>query len=218
MIIAISISSFAQYYFGVVDRLLLTADQHGYIQFNTQTVTLILNTVACVVLINMDASIQIVKLATSIIFLGRPLFLRLYVNKYYEIDRNITYVGEPIKQKWNGIAQHIAAIAMDNTPVIVLTIFATLTDVSIYSVYCLVVMGIRQLIMVAIGGISPLIGNLWAKQEFDRLAKVFSWTEWVIHTGVVLLFGCTSALPSPDTSRVMERFSLLRAILSISSI
>ena len=134
LIIAISISSFAQYYFGVVDRLLLTADQHGYIQFNAQTITLILNTIACVVLINMDASIQVVKLATSIIFLGRPLCLRLYVNKHYIIDRNITYSVEPIKQKWNGIAQHVAAIAMDNVPVIVLTIFATLTDVSIYSV------------------------------------------------------------------------------------
>ena len=200
LILSISVSSFAQYYFGVVDRLLLTSDQHGYIQFNAQTITLILNTVACVILIEMDASIQFVKLTTSIIFLGRPLFLRLYVNKNYSIDRSITYIGEPIKQKWNGIAQHIAAIAMDNTPVIVLTIFATLTDVSIYSVYCMVVMGMRQLIMVATGGISPLIGNLWAKQELERLNKVFSWTEWVIHTGVVFLFGCTSILIVPFIS------------------
>ena len=197
LILAISISSFAQYYFGVVDRLLLTADQHGYIQFNAQTVTLILNTIACVILINMDESIQMVKLTTSIIFLGRPLFLRLYVNKYYDIDRSITYVGEPIKQKWNGVAQHIAAIAMDNISVIVLTIFATLIDVSIYSVYCLFIMGIRQLVMISTSGISPLIGNLWAKKELLKLENVFSWTEWAIHTGVVFLFGCTSMLIVP---------------------
>ena len=200
LIMAISISFFSQYYFGVVDSLLLTANQHGYIQYNAQTITLILNTIACVVLINLDASIQIVKLATSVIFLGRPLFLRLYVNKHYEIDRNLAYIGEPIKQKWNGVAQHIAVIAMDNVPVIVLTLFATLTDVSIYSVYCLVIMGIRQLVIVATGGISPLIGNLWAKQELDELKKVFSWTEWIIHTGVVFLFGCTSILIIPFIS------------------
>ena len=43
LIAAMSISSFAQYYFGIVNRLLLTADQKGYIQYTAQTVTLILN-------------------------------------------------------------------------------------------------------------------------------------------------------------------------------
>ena len=48
---AMCISYFAQYYFGVVDRLLLTADQKGYIQYNAQTITLILNTVISISLI-----------------------------------------------------------------------------------------------------------------------------------------------------------------------
>ena len=34
---------FSQYYFGVVDRILLIADQRGYIQYNIQTVTLVIN-------------------------------------------------------------------------------------------------------------------------------------------------------------------------------
>lgn len=40
------------------------------------------------------------------------------------------------------------------------------------------------------------------------------------HGGVVLsmIFKSACALPSPDTSRVMETFSLFLAILSISSI
>ena len=64
LIVAMSISSFAQYYFGVVNRLLLLADQRGYVQYNIQTVTLILNTIACTVLITCGASIQFVKLTT----------------------------------------------------------------------------------------------------------------------------------------------------------
>ncbi len=51
LIAAMSISAFAQYYFGIVNRLLLTADQKGYIQYTAQIVTLTLNTIACVVLI-----------------------------------------------------------------------------------------------------------------------------------------------------------------------
>ena len=42
LILAMSISNFAQYYYGIVDRLLLTADQKGYINYNVQTITLIL--------------------------------------------------------------------------------------------------------------------------------------------------------------------------------
>ena len=81
LIIAIGISTFSQYYFGVVDRLLLAADQRGYIQYNAQTITLILNTLFCAILIKAGASIHAVKLVTSIIYLCRPIALRLYVNK-----------------------------------------------------------------------------------------------------------------------------------------
>ena len=42
LILTISISSFAQYYFGIINSLLLTADQRGYISYNVQTITLIL--------------------------------------------------------------------------------------------------------------------------------------------------------------------------------
>lgn len=194
---AMCISSFAQYYFGVVDRLLLTADQHGYVQYLSQAITLILNTVVCSILIKLGGSIQLVKLTTSIIFLGRPLFLRWYVNRHYSIDRRIEYEGEPIKQKWNGVAQHVSAVVLDGTDTIVLTIFSTLSNVSVYSVYHLVVYGVKQLFTSMTGGIQALLGELWAKQEMDTLRKTFSWTEWVIHTGVVLIFGCTASLVVP---------------------
>lgn len=78
LIAAICISSFAQYYFGIVNSLLLSADQKGYIQYTAQIVTIILNTIACAVLIYFGGSIQMVKLTTSLIFLLRPLYLLWY--------------------------------------------------------------------------------------------------------------------------------------------
>lgn len=197
LIIAMSISSFAQYYFGVVDRLLLTANQRGYIQYNAQTITLIINTIACAVLIEMGASIHVVKLTTSIIYLFRPIFLRFYVNRNYMINRSITYSEEPIKQKWNGVAQHIASVVLDSTDNIVLTVFSTLSNVSIYSVYNLVVYGVKQLFISMTNGMQSLIGELWAKREIEELNKTFSWFEWIIHTGTVFVFGCTSILIIP---------------------
>lgn len=197
LIVAMSISSFTQYYFGVVDRLLLTADQRGYVQYISQIATLVINTFACFVLIKLGATIHMVKLTTSIIYLIRPIYLRMYVNKHYNIDRKIKYIGEPIKQKWNGVAQHVAAVILDGTDNIVLTIMSTLSNVSIYSVYNLVVAGVKQLLLSMTNGIQALLGELWANQEIGKLKKTFSWVEWSIHTGTVLVFGCTGCLIVP---------------------
>lgn len=192
LIIAISISSFAQYYFGIVNRLLLNADQRGYIQYNTQTLAVIINTVACYILIVAGCSIQVVKLATSLIYLIQPFLVYLYVRHHYNINRKITYTEEPIKQKWNGIAQHVAAVILDNTDIVVLTTFSSLTAVSIYSVYYLVIKGVKQLFMSLTGGIESLLGELWAKQDLKKVNKVFSWTEWSIHTATVFIWGVTA--------------------------
>lgn len=219
---AISISSFAQYYFGVVDALLLTSDQRGYIQYLAQIFTLLLNTFACVILIKSGANIQIVKLTTSLIYLLRPIFLRWYVNKRYSIDRNITYTTEPIKQKWNGVAQHIAAVVLDNTDIVVLTLFSTLSNVSIYSVYFLVVNGVKTLFTSMTKGLGALLGELWARKEQDELKRIFEISEWAIHTGVVFVFGCTASLIVPfvqvytlgvnDANYVVPEFALLITI------
>lgn len=197
LILAISISSFAQYYFGIVNRLLLTADQRGYVQYTAQTIAVVGNTAACYLLIMLGCGIQVVKLTTSIIYLIQPFAIYLYVRKHYKIDTKIRYDTEPIPQKWNGIAQHVAAVILDGTDTVVLTLFATLADVSIYSVYFLVVKGVKQLFLSMTNGITSLIGELWAKQELDELKNAFGWTEWVIHTGTTFVFGVTAVLIVP---------------------
>ena len=197
LIIAIGIGSFAQYYFGIIDRILLNADQRGYIQYTAQIITLILNTIACVILINMGASVQLVKLVSSALFLLRPFVLRLYINKRYSINRRVKYTEEPIKQKWNGIAQHVSAFILNGTDNIVLTLFSTLSNVSIYSVYHLVVYGVHQVFQSATAGLHSMVGNLWAKQEIKKLNHVYGIIETVLHLSTVFLFTCTGVLLTP---------------------
>lgn len=48
---AVAINSFFQYYFGVVNRLLLQADQRSYIVSLLKIITCILNTISCILLI-----------------------------------------------------------------------------------------------------------------------------------------------------------------------
>ena len=197
LLAAMSVSSFAQYYFGIVQRLLLNADQRGYVQYTIQTITLVLNTFACVILIKRGSSIHTVKLTTSMIFLISPLFLFWYVRKHYDIDYKIKYEGEPIKQKWNGMAQHIAYTVLNDTDTIVLTILGTFSEVSIYAAYNLVVAGVKKLFTSMMNGVEAYLGNLWARHDEEGLQKTFNLTEWIVHTAVIFVFGCTGFLIVP---------------------
>ena len=197
LIIAISIRFFAQYFFGIVNRLLLFADQKAYVLYITLTVAFICNTLACYMLIAFGCSIQVVYGMTSIIFILQPLIIHIYIKRNYLLNRNIHYNVEPIKQKWNGIAQHIVSVILTGSDNIVLTMFSTLVNVSIYSIYYLPMNGAKMIIMSMISGIQALIGNLWAKQDLAELRKVFAWTEWLIHTGTTLIFTLTAVLIVP---------------------
>lgn len=197
LIISISISSFAQYYFGIIDKLFLNSDQKGYIQYISQIITVVANTIVSVILIKINASIQIVKLSTSIIYLIRPFVIRIYINKHYAINRNAIYEREPINQKWNGIAQHVAAIVLDNTDAIVLTLFSTLSNVSIYSVYQMIVYGVKLLFQSVTAGVQALIGDMLAKNEIDNLNLFFQRFEFVIHICSVFIFTVTAVLITP---------------------
>lgn len=197
LILVVSISTFAQYYWGMTHRLLLTADQFGFVQYIIHSLALVLNTVICIVLMKMGASIQTVKLTTSIIFLLQPVLLSIIAKRKYKIDRKIILNEEPIKQKWNGLAQHIATVVSGNTDMVVLTLFSTLSNVSVYAVHHLIVNGVKQIVVSMTSGMQAMLGNMLAKNETERLNHTFDCIEWILHTLVTFSFSVTAILIVP---------------------
>lgn len=197
LIFVISISSFAQYYLGMTYKLLLTADQLGFVQYSIHAVALILNVVCCVLLMQCGASVQMVKLTSSLIFIGQPILLSGIAKRRYAIDHRVKLTEEPIKQKWNGLAQHIATVVLANTDTMVLTLLSTLENVSIYAVYHLVVNGIKQIVLAVTNGMQAMLGNMLAKKEMTVLHQTFDRMEWLIHTVVTFVFTATAILIVP---------------------
>lgn len=197
LIFIISISSFAQYYFSMSYRILLNADQMGFIQLGLQTITTLLNTVCSVILMKIGVGVHLVKLVTAVIFLIQPAVLNAYVKRHYRLDKKIKFEGEPIKQKWNGLAQHIASVVLGNTDTVVLTLFSTLENVSIYAVYHLITNGMKQILTSLTTGMQAMLGNMYARKETENLNSTFGWLEWLIHFVVVFAFTCTAVLILP---------------------
>lgn len=197
LIVIISISSFAQYFFAVPNQLLLNADQRLYVQSNLQILTLILNTVVSVCLILLGCSIHVVKLASAVVFLIRPVALAFYVRKHCRIDESYSRQPYKIDQQWNGLAQHAATVVMNNTDVMVLTVFSTLQNVSIYAVYYMVANGLKMVINAFGNGYTPLLGEIYASGDSKRLENTFLKYEWLIHALSCLLFAVAGVLIVP---------------------
>lgn len=197
LVAIMAISLFAEYYFGMTYRLFLQADQKTYIISVIHIVTLILNTIMVVLLIYMKTSIQVVKLASALIYIVRPILLNLYVKKKYNINIKNAKLGYKIKQKWDGLAQHIAFVVHSNTDVVILTLFSNSTEVSVYSVYLLVVSGVRNLVCSLMGGVEASFGNMIAQDEKEVLNKNFKSYEGFYHTISTIIFISTLFLIMP---------------------
>ena len=79
----------------------------------------------------------------------------------------------------------------------VLTLLSTLQNVSVYSVYYLVVNGVKQIVYSMTSGMQAMLGNMLAKNEMKELNKAFENFEWTMHTLVTFVFSCTAILIVP---------------------
>lgn len=200
MIVIISVSTFAQYYFGITYQVFLNAAQRMYIHSSLQIFAIIFNTIFCIILMKKGYSVHIVKLITSVIFVIRPLIQNMYIKKRYNLNLKIKFEGEPIKQKWNGFAQHIAAVINGEIDVVLLTFFVGYQSVSIYSTYLLVVVGITQLVLMSLSSIETYWGNIYAKNEIKLLKSSFEKTELLVHSFITFLYITTAILIAPFVS------------------
>lgn len=182
IIIILSINTLAEYIFGISNRQLMTADQHIFLWNLSRMAALILSTFLSVFLINKNASIQIVKLVTAVLFLLNPMISFVYIKiKYPNVNKHEEYDLEPIKQKWNGIAQHISTYVYTSTDVIVLSLFSTLENVSVYATYYMILNGLSRLCTLFDGAIKPVLGKFWAEKDHDNFNRTFFMYECGMH-------------------------------------
>ncbi len=188
LLIIIAISTFAEYFFGMTYTLYLQAKQKTYLTSYIQIFTTILTTIVAILLINLDCSIQIVKLGTVVAVVLKPIIQNMYVRKKYHINLKNGDEKYVIKQKWDGLAQHIASIVHNNTDIVVLSILSTMKEVSVYSVYLLVVKGLKSMVQVFMNGIDASFGNMIAKKEHKILGNKFRSFELFFHTISSIIF------------------------------
>lgn len=203
LVAIIGISTFVQYYFGITYMVFLQADQKRYITSGVQIITIILNTVLVIAFVKFDASIHMLKFGTAMVYIIRPLFLNYYVKKKYGIERNAKPDNTAISQRWDGLGHHIAYFVNLNTDVVILTVVSkisdafTIAEVSVYTVYYSVAMGILNLTNALSSGMEAAFGNMIANDERENLREKFGLYEFVSYGLTTFMFTCMAILIVP---------------------
>ena len=188
LVIIISLATIMQYFWGYTLKLLVFSDQRGYLHNITQIMTTIINTLLSAVLIHLGAGIHMVKLVAAIAYIVQPLFLGLYVRKHYNINYKAKPDDNAIKQRWSALARHIAFYVHSNTDVVILTLFTSLSTVSVYSVYKTVVNGLTNLVAGVISNTEATFGDLLASKETELFKKEFSAVDLLSKTVSTVCF------------------------------
>ncbi len=197
LIAIIAINSLTQFFFSIVYKLLLNSAQLCYVHMGYNVLSVVLSTIISAIMLMCGCGIHSVKLAGAACFLIQPIAINIYVSRHFAIDKKVELQDEPIKQKWNGLAQHFATVIVEHSPTTVLTIFSTLENVSVYAVYHMVINGIRQLILSAMSGVKSFLGTAYASCSAEDLKRKFNVVEWVTHSVVTLLFTVMGVLIVP---------------------
>lgn len=197
LVLVLAMNLFVQYFFSITFKLLLTADRKVYIVYLIQIFSLILNICNVVLCARFFADILIIKTIAVLIFMVTPIIYSIYIKKHYKLDKNIPKDNNALKSRWNGFGINLAYFIHCNTDIVILTIFTSLADVSIYSIYAMIVLAIKGIVMAISNAIAPSFGNILSKENQEESNQFFDLYEFAICFVSVIFFSCCIILITP---------------------
>lgn len=182
-------------------RVLLTADQRNYILSSIGIVQTILRTIIiCVLAIFRINVVLLYALALTPIFV-KCIFIYIYSKKKYPyIDKNAPIDKDALNKRWDVIYQQILGTVQTGAPIVIATIILDFFQVSVYSVYNMVLVGINGVLSIFITGLPAGFGELIAKNERDNLKKTVSEFEVAYYYLLSIVYGVTLVMLLPFIS------------------
>ncbi len=202
MIILLCINSIVDYFYLGKYRVLLLADQRGYVI----SIILIIGTIVmCAVsigLITVGASALLVKSVTAIVYILRSLAIGIYVKIHYpKLNLREKPDTTALTQRRPALMHQIVSMITFHTDAIVLTLMLpknALLYVSIYTTYDLVRSGLSGMIDALQEAMTPSFGNLIAHGSAGEvLDSVYSSFEFAAHILVFTIYSCMAVLLYP---------------------
>jgi len=193
----ISIGTMLEYMVSLTLSTLLNADKKAYVISLTTIVTTILNIGITYVVVRVYPDVILLKFASSILFVIKPIVYSIYIKKNYDINWKANQNNELIKERWNGFAINFAFFIHSCTDITILTFLTDLKTVSVYGVYNLIIGKVNILVHSLTASIEPTIGHAYAKADLKEMHDKMDLYEFIIFFAVGFLFSITGLLITP---------------------
>ena len=197
MVLIMSLSACAQFYFGRVYELLLNADQNQRFVSIVNICKVTASTIISAIMINMGFGLRLVMLASAIVYIIAPLFVCAYTKRKYNIITNVTRDDSVLKQRWDNFGRQVAYFVVSNTDIVVLSFFSNVFEISVYTVYRMIVNGIYGLFIPLTQGVNAAFGNMLAKEEYELLKKNLRIYEQVVFASSTFLHAVVLVMTLP---------------------
>jgi O-antigen/teichoic acid export membrane protein len=198
MVLVLGIAGTADFFLIGKYRVLLMADKKNYVISLIQILIVLFTTILSVFLIKIGSSLLFVKLMTSLLFISRYLVLATYtIKKYPDLTFNTVRDNKSISQSKNVLIHQISGLIVFNSPVVLITIFCSLKDASVYSVYAIVFMAINSLLSAFSSGMQSFFGESIVKDTHDKFVLIFEKYETLIFLSVMWVYSCAFLLIMP---------------------
>lgn len=179
-------------------RVLLTADQKLYVISFASTISIILNVIIVGVLAALKTNIVILKFIALSAILVRSFILNIYVKKKY---KNINFKATPDKtalnKRWDALYLQVLGAVHTGAPIIIGTFILSLKEVSVYSIYNMVVAGIGAILSIFVSGLSSSFGDVIIRKQNEILKKSYTQFEFVYYKIISYFYSCCIILIIP---------------------
>ena len=230
MTILLSLMGVIDYFLIGKYKVLLTADNKYYIlNFAKMLENCILACGSIFLLIN-GFSLLIVKGFAVVTHIGEAICLKTYVHFRYQNIEFKSIQRVELKQQKSALLHQICMVITYNTDLIVLTLLLkgnSLSEISVYSVYSLILSFAKNFISSLCVGLSASFGKLYVKKEMEKLQKAFSRYELIYVICLFAFYTCIMALILPfircyvgnvtDTNYVRVKIAVLFTLTGVFS-
>jgi len=198
LIVVLGARGFLEFFTLAKYRVILTADQKTYVISNTSTIYILLQMIIIVVLAMFRCNIVLVyAIAISALF-ARSIILMVYVKKKYPyIDYKAKPNTKALDKRWDALFLQILQTAQTGAPVIIATVFTTLKDVSVYSIFNMVLTGITGVLGIFTTALTASFGDVIARGEKENLKLIYKDFEYSYSMLISVIYAVSFVMIMP---------------------
>lgn len=198
LVLVLGAKGFLEFFTLAKYRVILTADQKTYMVSISSTVYVVLQMIIIVVLAYFRMNIVIIYTVSILALFTRTIILMIYVKKKYKyINYNEKPDKKALNKRWDALFLQILQSVQTGAPVILATVFTSLKNVSVFSVFNMVFVGINGVLSIFVNGLSASFGDLIVSEKKERFQKAYSDFEYTYYLIISIVYSASFVLIMP---------------------